>query len=73
MGTKVTIKDVAELAGVSKSTVSRYLNRGYISVEKQERVREAIEKTGFQSNFLQNASRRSKASSLALFYRVWTP
>ncbi|MDD6383420.1 LacI family DNA-binding transcriptional regulator [Mitsuokella sp.] len=51
MGTKVTIKDVAELAGVSKSTVSRYLNRGYISVEKQERVREAIEKTGFQSNF----------------------
>lgn len=51
MGTKVTIKEVAELAGVSKSTVSRYLNRGYISAEKQARVREAIEKTGFQSNF----------------------
>ncbi|HBQ30384.1 MAG TPA: hypothetical protein DD660_04985, partial [Mitsuokella multacida] len=30
MGAKVTIKDVAELAGVSKSTVSRYLNHGYI-------------------------------------------
>lgn len=51
MEQKKTIKDVAELAGVSKSTVSRYLNHGYISLEKQERVRRAIEKTGFQSNF----------------------
>ena len=51
MEQKVTIKDVAELAGVSKSTVSRYLNNGYISVEKQVRVRKAIEETGFQSNF----------------------
>ena len=41
MGAKVTIKDVAELAGVSKSTVSRYLNHGYISLEKQQRVRDA--------------------------------
>lgn len=51
MEQKVTIKDVAELAGVSKSTVSRYLNQGYISEEKQERVRKAIEQTGFKSNF----------------------
>jgi len=51
MNQKVTIKDVAELAGVSKSTVSRYLNQGYISVEKQERVKKAIEQTGFKSNF----------------------
>ena len=48
---KVTIKDVADLAGVSKSTVSRYLNNGYISMEKQAKVRKAIEATGFQSNF----------------------
>ena len=47
MGAKVTIKDVAELAGVSKSTVSRYLNHGYISLEKQQRVREAIETVSY--------------------------
>ena len=51
MEQKTTIKDVAELAGVSKSTVSRYLNHGYISLEKQEKVRRAIEDTGFKSNF----------------------
>ena len=51
MEDKVTINDVAKLAGVSKSTVSRYLNKGYISTEKQERVRAAIAETGFKSNF----------------------
>ncbi|MCR5758284.1 MAG: LacI family DNA-binding transcriptional regulator [Selenomonas sp.] len=65
---KVTIKDVAELAGVSKSTVSRYLNKGYISVEKQERVRKAIEKTGFQSNFFAKRlkTRESKLIGIVL-------
>ena len=51
MEQKITIKDVAVLAGVSKSTVSRYLNHGYISLEKQEKVRRAIDETGFKSNF----------------------
>ncbi len=51
MDHKVTIKEVAELAGVSKSTVSRYLNRGYVSEEKRELVRQAIAQTGFKSNF----------------------
>lgn len=51
MDDKITINDVARLAGVSKSTVSRYLNNGYISLEKQEKVRAAIAETGFKSNF----------------------
>ena len=48
---KMTIKEIADLAGVSKSTVSRYLNRGYVSEEKAERVRKVIEETGYQTNF----------------------
>ena len=63
MDQKVTIKDVAELAGVSKSTVSRYLNQGYISLEKQERVRAAIEKTGFQSNFFAKRLKTKESNS----------
>ena len=68
MEQKVTIKDVAELAGVSKSTVSRYLNNGYISVEKQQRVRSAIEATGFQSNFFAKRlkTRNSKLIGIVL-------
>ena len=43
---KVTIQDIADRAGVSKSTVSRYLNRGYVSAEKAERIRAVIDEIG---------------------------
>ena len=43
----MTIKEVAELAGVSNAAVSRYLNGGYLAEEKRERVRRAIEQTGY--------------------------
>ena len=51
MDTKLTIQNIADMAGVSKSTVSRYLNEGYISEEKAEKVKKAIAATGFKSNF----------------------
>ncbi|KRA24254.1 transcriptional regulator [Microbacterium sp. Root61] len=42
------IADVAELAGVSKSTASRALSgRGYVSDETQTRVRDAAERLGY--------------------------
>ena len=41
----VKMKDVAELAGVSSAAVSRYLNGGYISADKAERIKQAIELT----------------------------
>lgn len=43
----MTIKEIAQLAQVSSAAVSRYLNGGYVSEEKKERIREAIEKTGY--------------------------
>lgn len=42
------IKKIAELAGVSKSTVSRYLNGGYVSDEKKEVIKKVIEETGYK-------------------------
>lgn len=33
---------------MSRATVSRYLNEGYVSEEKKERIRAVIEKTGYQ-------------------------
>lgn len=43
----LNIKDIAEMAGVSKSTVSRYLNDGYVSEEKKKIIKKVIDKTGF--------------------------
>lgn len=43
----VKMKDVAGLAGVSNAAVSRYLNGGYISADKAERIKQAIEQTGY--------------------------
>ena len=51
MEKKLTIQNIADMADVSKSTVSRYLNEGYISEEKAERVKRVIAETGFKSNF----------------------
>lgn len=42
-----TMRDVAELAGVSSAAVSRFLNGGYISSEKSDRIKDAIQKTGY--------------------------
>ena len=49
----ITIKEVADLAGVSKATVSRVLNNsGYVSMEARKKVEEVIR----EYNYLPSAS-----------------
>ncbi|GAA0286755.1 LacI family sucrose operon transcriptional repressor [Gracilibacillus halotolerans] len=44
----ITINDIAKLAGVSRSTVSRYLNdNGYVGKEASERIKKVIDETGY--------------------------
>ncbi|MBO3077863.1 LacI family DNA-binding transcriptional regulator [Mammaliicoccus vitulinus] len=45
-----TIKDIAQMAGVSKSTVSRYLNGGSISKNTKEKIHKVVEETGYKPN-----------------------
>ncbi|HZR45049.1 MAG TPA: LacI family DNA-binding transcriptional regulator [Ktedonobacteraceae bacterium] len=48
MKAKITIRDIARLAGVSKSTVSRVLNRSSnVDPETRERVMRVVEEQGF--------------------------
>lgn len=49
---KVRIKDIAEAAGVSPATVSRYLNNrpGQMTEETRARIAEVIERTGYRPN-----------------------
>ena len=41
------INEIARLAGVSRATVSRYLNDGYVSKEKRDLIAKVIEETGY--------------------------
>ncbi len=44
----MNISEIAEMAGVSRAAVSRYLNHGYVSAEKKEKIRAVIQRTGYQ-------------------------
>ena len=44
----MNINEIAKMAGVSRATVSRYLNQGYVSEEKKEQIRKVIEETGYR-------------------------
>lgn len=64
MKKKLTINDIANAAGVSKTTVSRYLNGRYdlMSAETKKRIESIVEMTGYRPNAAaQNLkSRRTK-------------
>lgn len=65
----VTIKEVAEEAGVSKSTVSRYISqKGYVGQEAQEKVKQAIKKLNYVPNVLAQSlkSQRNQLVGLLL-------
>ncbi|MED4017904.1 LacI family DNA-binding transcriptional regulator [Sutcliffiella cohnii] len=47
---KVTINDIAKIAGVAKSTVSRYLNGGQVSPETKDKIKKVIEETNYEPN-----------------------
>lgn len=64
MKKSITIVDVAERAGVSKTTISRYLNGKYefMSQESRERIAKVIEELGYRPNNLARGlkSKRSR-------------
>lgn len=45
-----SLKDIAQRAGVAKSTVSRYLNNGQVSEATKAKIRQVIDETGYQPN-----------------------
>jgi len=70
MGRRMTIKDVAKAANVSVATVSYVLNgKDNISVETQQRVREAVKRLGYVTNL----SARSMATNESRLIGVIIP
>lgn len=50
MKKKLTIKEIAELSGVGKSTVSRFFNDGYVSESVREKIEKVILKYNYEPN-----------------------
>lgn len=63
----LTIKDVANLSGVSKSTVSRVINnRKYVSKKNRERVSNIINETGYIPNNIARSLVTNKTYAIGL-------
>ncbi len=62
----MNISDIAEMAGVSRAAVSRYLNHGYISAEKSERIKKVIEETGYKPSIMAQTLRTKKTKLIGV-------
>jgi ribose operon repressor len=62
-----TIKQVAEEAGVSKSTVSRYISqKGYVGDDAREKIKNAIKKLNYTPNVLAQSLKTKKNQMVGL-------
>lgn len=64
---KLTIKDIANLAGVSKSTVSRVINKKkYVNKKSRERVLNIINETGYMPSNIARSLVTNKTYTIGL-------
>lgn len=49
---RLTMNDIAKMAGVGKSTVSRYFNGGYVKEETRLKIKKVIEENHYEPNAL---------------------
>ena len=61
-----TIKDVARMAGVSISTVSKYINGGHVREENLEAIRNAIEVLDYRVNPFARSLKTQRSSSIGV-------
>ncbi|GCE09001.1 LacI family DNA-binding transcriptional regulator [Dictyobacter aurantiacus] len=62
-----SIKEVAEVAGVSTATVSRVLSNGqHVRPEVRQRVMEAVEKLGYRPNLVARSLRSQQSNTIGL-------
>lgn len=61
-----SILDVAKVAGVSKSTVSRYINNGYVSKEVRIKIEDAIKELNYKTNLIGTMFKNNSTKTIAL-------
>ena len=60
----VTIKDIAQQAGVAKSTVSRYLNGGSVSKKTKAKLDVIVKETGYAPNTFAQSLKAKKTNMI---------
>ena len=68
-----TIKDVARLAGVSVSTISKYLNGGNVLEENAEAIRSAIEALDYRVNPFARSLKTQRSRAIGVLLPEMTP
>jgi len=69
-GKRLTLHQIAEMAGTSKSTVSRVLtNDPHVSPETRRRVQEIIDRHGFRPNLFARGLRGARTGQIAVIGR----
>ena len=62
----MTIKEVAELAGVSTAAVSRYFNGGSLSEDKRKKIKSVVEETAYVPNALAQTMRTGRSGQIGV-------
>jgi len=64
-----SIKDIAKLSGVSKSTVSRVLrNEGFVKAETRSRIIQVMEEQQYRPNIFAKGMRTNKSQSIGILF-----
>ena len=69
---KVTITDIAKAAGVSKTTISRYLNGRFdlMSPETRRRIESVIDVSGYQPSTIARSLKKSARCCWVLWFQT---
>ncbi|EFU73187.1 LacI family DNA-binding transcriptional regulator [Enterococcus italicus] len=71
---KITMKEVAQLAGVGVGTVSRVLNNGSVKDSTRKRVERAIAELNYQPDIYARGLKTNRSNTVALILpSVWHP
>lgn len=62
----VTLNDIAKMANVSKSTVSRYLNNGAVSQKTRDKLDKIVNETGYQPNLFAQSLKARRSNMVGV-------
>ncbi|MDO4813903.1 MAG: LacI family DNA-binding transcriptional regulator [Gemella sp.] len=63
---KITIVDIARLAGVGTTTVSRYFNNGSLKEETRKKIKEVVEKYNYSPNTFAKALKSNESKIIGV-------